>query len=163
MEPTKTQQNAGGPDLSQYPNIDNGLEGIVAFSSHKSFIDGAKGELIYAGYNIEVLAEKATFEEVCFLLWHERLPKSDELKELNNLLTSQREVPNTVYSYLKGTSVKAEPMSVLRTATSMLADTDVDALDNSPEANLRKSIRLTAKMPTIIAAYDRIRNGLDPV
>lgn len=163
MEPTKTQQNAGGPDLSQYPNIDNGLEGIVAFSSHKSFIDGAKGELIYAGYNIEVLAENATFEEVCFLLWHERLPKSDELKELNNLLTSQREVPDTVYSYLKGTSVKAEPMSVLRTATSMLADTDVDALDNSPEANLRKSIRLTAKMPTIIAAYDRIRNGLDPV
>jgi citrate synthase len=163
MEPTKTQQNAGGPDLSQYPNIDNGLEGIVAFSSRKSFIDGAKGELIYAGYNIEVLAENATFEEVCFLLWHERLPKSDELKELNNLLTSQREVPDTVYSYLKGTSVKAEPMSVLRTATSMLADTDVDALDNSPEANLRKSIRLTAKMPTIIAAYDRIRNGLDPV
>ena len=163
MEPTKTQQNSGGPDLSQYPHIDNGLEGIVAFSSRKSFIDGAKGELIYAGYNIEVLAENATFEEVCFLLWHERLPKSNELKELNELLTSQREVPDTVYTYLRGTSAKAEPMSVLRTATSMLADTDVDALDNSPDANLRKSIRLTAKMPTIIAAYDRIRNGLEPV
>src|SRR5690606_30557919 len=125
--------------------------------------DGAKGELIYAGYNIEVLAENAIFEEVCFLLWYERLPNSDELKELNALLTSQREVPDTIYTYLKGTSTKAEPMSVLRTATSMLADTDVDAMDNSPESNLRKAIRLTAKMPTIIAAYDRIRNGKDPI
>lgn len=158
-----TQQNTTGPDLSQYPYIDKGLEGIVAFSSRKSFIDGAKGELIYAGYNIEVLAENATFEEVCFLLWHERLPNASELNELQNQLTSQREIPDAVYQYLKNTSTKAEPMSVLRTATSMLADTDVDAMDNSQEANLRKAIRLTAKMPTIIAAYDRIRNGNEPV
>lgn len=163
MEPTMTQQNTAGPDLSQYPYIDKGLEGIVAFSSRKSFIDGAKGELIYAGYNIEVLAENATFEEVCYLLWHERLPNKAELDELQAQLSSQREVPATVYDYLKNTAKDAEPMSVLRTATSMLADTDVDALDNSDEANLRKSIRLTAKMPTIIAAYDRIRNGKDPV
>lgn len=163
MEPTMTQQNTAGPDLSQYPYIDKGLEGIVAFSSRKSFIDGAKGELIYAGYNIEVLAENATFEEVCYLLWHERLPNKSELDELQSQLCSQREVPESVYIYLKNTSKDAEPMSVLRTATSMLADTDVDALDNSAEANLRKSIRLTAKMPTIIAAYDRIRNGNDPV
>ncbi len=163
MEPTMTQQNTTGPDLGQYPYIDKGLEGIVAFSSRKSFIDGAKGELIYAGYNIEVLAENATFEEVCYLLWHERLPNASELAELQHQLTSQRELPEAVYQYLKNTSTKAEPMSVLRTATSMLADTDVDALDNSQEANLRKSIRLTAKMPTIIAAYDRIRNGKEPV
>lgn len=158
-----TQQNTPGPDLSQYPYIDKGLEGIVAFSSRKSFIDGAKGELIYAGYNIEVLAENATFEEVCYLLWHERLPNAAESKELSDQLTSQRELPDAVYQYLRNTSKSAEPMSVLRTATSMLADTDVDALDNSQEANLRKAIRLTAKMPTIIAAYDRIRNGNEPV
>lgn len=158
-----TQQNTPGPDLSQYPYIDKGLEGIVAFSSRKSFIDGAKGELIYAGYNIEVLAEKATFEEVCYLLWHERLPNATELEELNDQLTSQRELPEAVYQYLRNTSTSAEPMAVLRTATSMLVDTDVDALDNSQEANLRKAIRLTAKMPTIIAAYDRIRNGHEPV
>lgn len=163
MEPTMTQQNTTGPDLSQYPYLDKGLEGIVAFSSRKSFIDGAKGELIYAGYNIEVLAENATFEEVCFLLWHERLPNAAELNELQSQLASQREIPDAVYQYLRNTSTKAEPMSVLRTATSMLADTDVDALDNSQEANLRKAIRLTAKMPTIIAAYDRIRNGNEPV
>lgn len=159
MEPTMTQNNNVEPDLSQYPYIDKGLEGIVAFSSRKSFIDGAKGELIYAGYNIDVLAENATLEEVCYLLWFERLPNQAELDDLHKKLISERDLPETVYTYLKGTSHQAEPMSVLRTATSMLADTDPDALDNSPEANMRKAIRLTAKMPAIIAAFDRVRNG----
>lgn len=154
-----TQNNNVEPDLSQYPYIDKGLEGIVAFSSRKSFIDGAKGELIYAGYNIDVLAENATLEEVCYLLWFERLPNQAELDDLHKKLISERDLPETVYTYLKGTSHQAEPMSVLRTATSMLADTDPDALDNSPEANMRKAIRLTAKMPAIIAAFDRVRNG----
>lgn len=158
-----TQQNTVGPDLNQYPYLDKGLEGIVAFSSRKSFIDGTKGELIYAGYNIEVLAENATFEEVCFLLWHERLPNKTELDDLHNKLRAERDIPETVYNYIRNTSKKAEPMAVLRTATSMLADTDEDAMDNSEEANLRKAIRLTAKMPTIIAAYDRVRNDKDPV
>lgn len=159
MEPTMTQNNNVEPDLSQYPYIDKGLEGIVAFSSRKSFIDGAKGELIYAGYNIDALAENATFEEVCYLLWFERLPNQAELDDLHKKLIAERDLPDTVYTYLRGTSDKAEPMSVLRTATSMLADTDPDALDNSPEANMRKAIRLTAKMPGIIAAFDRVRNG----
>jgi citrate synthase len=159
MEPTMTQNNNVEPDLSQYPYIDKGLEGIVAFSSRKSFIDGAKGELIYAGYNIDVLAENATFEEVCYLLWFERLPNQAELDDLHKKLIAERDLPETVYTYLKGTSHQAEPMSVLRTATSMLADTDPDALDNSPEANMRKAIRLTAKMPAIIAAFDRVRNS----
>jgi citrate synthase len=159
MEPTMTQNNNVEPDLSQYPYIDKGLEGIVAFSSRKSFIDGAKGELIYAGYNIDALAENATFEEVCYLLWFERLPNQSELDDLHQKLIAERDLPDTVYTYLRGTSHQAEPMSVLRTATSMLADTDPDALDNSPEANMRKAIRLTAKMPGIIAAFERVRNG----
>ncbi|MCH8495295.1 MAG: citrate synthase [Balneolales bacterium] len=146
-------------DLSQYPYLDKGLEGIVAFSSRKSFIDGAKGELIYAGYNIEVLAENATFEEVCFLLWNERLPNKAELDDLQAKMTAERDIPETVYAYINSTDKKAEPMSVLRTATSMLADSDPDATENSAEANLRKAIRLTAKMPTIIAAFDRVRKG----
>lgn len=163
MEPSVTQKNQVEHDLSQYPYIDKGLEGIVAFSSRKSFIDGAKGELIYAGYNIDVLAENATFEEVCFLLWHDRLPNQAELDDLNQQLVDNRDLPETVYNYLRTTSPKAEPMSVLRTATSMLADTDPDAEDNSPEANMRKAIRLTAKMPGIIAAFDRVRKGQEIV
>lgn len=158
-----TQQNNVEPDLSQYPYIDKGLEGIVAFSSRKSFIDGAKGELIYAGYNIDALAENATFEEVCYLLWFEKLPTKSDLDDLHSKLIAERDLPETVYTYLKSTSPQAEPMSVLRTATSMLADTDPDAHDNSPEANMRKAIRLTAKMPAIIAAFDRSRNGKEIV
>lgn len=163
MEPTVTKNNQTEPDLSQYPYIDKGLEGIVAFSSSKSFIDGAKGELIYAGYNIDVLAKEATFEEVCYLLWHERLPNTAELDELNNQLIAERDIPQVVYNYLETTDKTAEPMSVLRTATSMLADSDAEATDLSTEANLRKAIRLTAKIPAIIAAFERVRNGKDIV
>lgn len=163
MEPTVTKNNQTEPDLSQYPYIDKGLEGIVAFSSSKSFIDGAKGELIYAGYNIDVLAKEATFEEVCYLLWHERLPNTAELDELNYQLIAERDIPQVVYNYLETTDKTAEPMSVLRTATSMLADSDAEATDLSTEANLRKAIRLTAKMPAIIAAFERVRNGKDIV
>ncbi len=146
-------------DTDQYPHINKGLEGIVAFSSNKSFIDGQQGELIYAGYNIETLAENANFEEVCFLLWNNRLPNQEELDELNSNLQNERELPEPVLNYLKNTSKSAEPMSVLRTAVSMLADFhEVDA-DNSEEYRINKAISITAKMPSIIAAYDRSRNG----
>jgi citrate synthase len=146
-------------DLSQYPHLDKGLEGIVAFSSKKSFIDGAKGELVYAGYDINELAPKATFEEVCFLLWHERLPSKTELDELNQQLQAERELPQATIDYIRSTSNDASPMSVLRTAVSMLADFDTEAEDYSDEASLRKSIRMTAKIPTIIAAFSRKRQG----
>jgi citrate synthase len=158
-----TNTNQTEQDFSQYPYLDKGLEGIVAFSSRKSFIDGAKGELIYAGYNIDELSKYATFEETCFLLWHERLPKKSELDELSVQLIAEREIPEAVYIFLNSTSKKAEPMSVLRSATSMLADFDDEVMDNSSEASLRKAIRMTAKMPTIIAAFDRIRNGKEAV
>ncbi len=146
-------------DTDKYPYINRGLEGIVAFSSTKSAIDGEKGELIYAGYNIDVLAQKATFEEVAFLLWNDRLPTAAELDDLKEKLIAERELPEPVIDYLKSTSKDAEPMSVLRTATSMLADFDEEAPDDDPDANMRKSIRMTAKMPTIIAGYQRVRDG----
>lgn len=161
MEPTKTPAAEAVPS-DPHPYLDKGLEGIVAFSSRKSFIDGAKGELIYAGYSIETLAEHATFEEVCYLLWHERLPNKAELDELHSQLQAERAVPGYLLAYLNSTNPKSEPMHVLRTAVSMLADDDDEAEDMTPEANLRKSIRLTAKIPTIIAAFDRIRKG-EPV
>src|SRR6056297_2763009 len=91
-------------DLSEYPHINKGLEGIVAFSTNKSFIDGQKGELIYAGYDIDTLAEKASFEEVCFLLWNDRLPNASELNELNTKLQNSRSLPEPVLTYLKSTS-----------------------------------------------------------
>lgn len=146
-------------NTDEYPYINKGLEGIIAFSTHKSFIDGQKGELIYSGYNIDDLAQNATFEEVCFLLWNERLPTREELENLNRNLAGQREVAQPVLNYITSVPVDAEPMAVLRTAVSMLANFDGNAEDNSPEANQRKAISITAKMPVIIAAFDRYRRG----
>lgn len=150
-------------DLSQYPYINKGLEGIVAFSTNKSLVDGQAGELIYGGYNINTLAEKSTFEEVCFLLWEDRLPTQAELDELTAALQANRELPVQVINYIKSTNPKAEPMSVLRTAVSMLADFDENLDFKNHEENYRRSIELTAKIPTIIAAFDRVRNGKDIV
>ncbi|HEX6981424.1 MAG TPA: citrate/2-methylcitrate synthase [Balneolaceae bacterium] len=146
-------------DLSQYPHINKGLEGIVAFTTTKSFIDGQKGELIYAGYNIDTLAENATFEEVCFLLWHNRLPNQSELDGLNKQLQSERALPEPVLNYIKTTSKSAKPMSVLRTAVSMLSDFHEVKADDSKEFRINKAISIAAKIPTIIAAFDRSRNG----
>lgn len=146
-------------DLSEYPHINKGLEGIVAFTTTKSFIDGQKGELVYAGYDIDTLAENATFEEVCFLLWNNRLPNQEELDELNQKLQNNRELPEPVLNYITNTSKKAEPMSVLRTAVSMLSDFHEVEAENNKEFHINKAINITAKFPTIIAAFDRSRNG----
>lgn len=150
-------------DLSQYPHINKGLAGIVAFSSTKSFIDGEKGELIYAGYDIDTLAENATFEEVCFLLWNDRLPNQEELDELNTKLQNNRELPEPVLNYITNTSKSAEPMAVLRTAVSMLADFHEMEANSSKEFHINKAINIAAKFPTVIAAFARSRDGDDIV
>lgn len=152
-----------GFDENQYPHINKGLDGIVAFSTTKSFIDGAVGELIYSGYNIDTLAENATFEEVCFLLWNDRLPNTDELEELENALIKEREIPSVVLDYLSNTNKEAEPMAVLQSAVSMLADFDPTKGKFDSELFMNQAIALTAKIPTIIAAYDRIRHGKEVV
>ena len=146
-------------DLSQYPHINKGLAGIVAFSSTKSFIDGEKGELIYAGYDIDTLAENASFEEVCFLLWNDRLPNQEELDALNTKLQNDRELPEPVLNYIESTSKNAEPMAVLRTAVSMLGDFHEVQTDDVDEFRINQAISITAKIPTIIAAFDRSRNN----
>jgi citrate synthase len=152
-----------GFDENQYPHINKGLDGIVAFSTTKSFIDGAVGELIYSGYNIDTLAENATFEEVCFLLWNDRLPNTDELNQLESALIKEREIPAVVLDYLSNTDKKAEPMAVLQSAVSMLADFDPTKGKFDSDLFMDQAIALTAKIPTIIAAYDRIRHGKEVV
>lgn len=151
------EQNLENIDLEQYPHINKGLAGIVAFSTTKSFIDGQSGDLIYAGYHIDTLAENATFEEVCFLLWNDRLPNQDELDELHKKLRSERDLPQPVLNYIKNTSKDAEPMAVLRTSVSMLADFQDESSDED------HAIAVTAQIPTIIAAFDRARNGKEIV
>lgn len=148
------EQNLQNLNLDEYPHINKGLDGIVAFSTTKSFIDGKSGDLIYSGYHIDTLAENATFEEVCFLLWKDRLPNQSELDELHEKLRSERELPEPVLNYIQSTNKSAEPMAVLRTAVSMLADFQDESSDPMDDA-----ISVTAQIPTIIAAFDRARSG----
>ncbi|HLR89328.1 MAG TPA: citrate/2-methylcitrate synthase [Balneolaceae bacterium] len=150
--------NLNNIDLSEYPHINRGLDGIVAFSTNKSFIDGQSGDLIYAGYHIDTLAEHATFEEVCFLLWNDRLPNETELNELKSELIKNRKLSKPVLEYIKNTNKDAEPMAVLRSAVSMLAD-----FEEGSRKERKDAISLTAKMPVIIAAFDRARKGLEIV
>ena len=149
-----------GFDETIYPYINKGLDGVVAFSTTKSFIDGQAGELIYEGYNIDVLAENSSFEEVCFLLWNDRLPNQEELDDLTHKLQKRRGLPQVVIDYLHTVDQESNPMSVLRTATSMLSQTDIHLPDDS---YYEKAINITAKLPTIVAAFSRIRSGQEMV
>jgi citrate synthase len=136
-----------------------GLEGIIAAESRICYIDGEAGILSYQGYDIRKLGEKATFEEVIFLLWNGRLPKQAELDELKAGLVAHRKLPEAVEAFLKSVPKGAIPMSVLRTAVSMLALHDPLAQDMTPEANQTKALKLMAQTATIVSSFDRLRNG----
>src|SRR5579862_3800340 len=140
------------------PVTQAGLEGIVAAESDICFIDGDEGLLSYQGFNIHVLAEKATFEEVIYLLWHGSLPKQSELDALKKDLVRYRPIPKEVTEFL-GKVPKAPPMDVLRTAVSMLSLYDPLERDNSIEANVEKAKKLMAQTSTIVTTFDRLRNG----
>lgn len=140
-----------------------GLEGVVVAESKTSLVNGQEGKLVYQGYSIETLAENALFEEVAFLLWNERLPNRAELENLRATIAAEAALPDLIISHLKSYPRQADPMAVLRTAVSALALTDPDSEDNSMEANRRKAVRLTGQITTICAAWNRIRQGLEPV
>jgi citrate synthase len=140
-----------------------GLEGVVATSSKICFIDGGQGILSYFGYNIHTLADHATFEEVIYLLWNGRLPNKQELAQLKSALVAERELPNEVTAFLKTAPKSGAPMDVLRTAVSMLGLYDPLAADNSEEANVKKAVKLMARVATIVTTYDRLRNGKEMV
>jgi citrate synthase len=140
-----------------------GLRGVVVGSSTVSDVVGDKGELIYQGYNIHDLAKFSTFEEVAFLLWQKRLPRRAELDELRRAIGGAYAVPKPIIDLLRHTPREADPIDVLRTAVSALEFYDPSARDISREASLKTAIKLTAQFPTLVAAADRIRRGLDPV
>ena len=139
-----------------------GLEGVAAAESKICCIDGDEGLLAYRGYNIHILAEYATFEEVVFLLWHGRLPKQAELEELKATLAAARTIPKPVEDFL-ATVLHAAPMDVLRTAVSMLGLYDPEAHDHSEAVNLRKAARLVSQAATIVTTFARLRIGRPPV
>jgi len=139
-----------------------GLEGVVATtSSVSSIIDDT---LTYVGYNIDDLAENATFEEVVYLLWHRKLPNEQELAKFKEIVSEYYKVPGEILTYLKQVDLKiAHPMSVLRTAISMLSLYDESAEIMDENSNYLKAVKLQAQVGTLVAAYARIRKGLDVV
>ncbi len=136
-----------------------GLEGVVAAQTKLSDIDGQKGVLIYCGYDIGELAENASFEEVIYLLLHQRLPNRRELAILRQTLEENAEVPHEIMETLKKLAPRLSAMGMLRTFVSMHAHFDPEAGDRSMSANENKALRIVAKIPTLIAAFDRFRKG----
>ena len=139
-----------------------GLEGVVATSSAICYLDGARGVLAYAGHDIHELAEHATFEEVCYLLWHRRLPTRAELGELQTQLVSARGLPDGIVRLIKSLP-PGDAMDGLRTLTSALSHYDPEAGETSSEARYRQAVRLTAQMASVVAAYGRVAAGQQPV
>ena len=136
-----------------------GLEGIVATTSAICWIDGDAGVLSYRGIDIHELASKSTFEETTYLLWFGKLPTADELKSFSDQLAAARELDPKIIDLLRSVPTSATPMEVLRTAVSLLSIYDADEKDSSHDSNVRKSFRLTAQIPMIVALFDRIRKG----
>ena len=143
--------------------MSKGLEGVVAAETTLSQVFGEEGRLVYRGYEIEDLAANATFEEVCWLLWNDDLPTKAELDSLSGELKAAAALDGKIVDVIRQAPRSAHPMATLRTAASALTMVDPDAEDMSEPANRRKAVRITAQLPTITAAIDRIRKGLDPV
>jgi citrate synthase len=137
-----------------------GLRNVYLDDTEASFIDGEQGILLYRGYSIHDLAANCSFEEVSYLMLYGMLPNREELTAFDRRLRSQRALPEPVLETIR-ILAKSHPMDVLRTATSALSPFDPDVAEETPDAVLRKSERLTAQVPTIVCAHHRIRNGLE--
>ncbi len=139
-----------------------GLEDVVATSSDICFIDGDRGVLSYCGYDIHDLAPSVSFEEVCYLLWHRRLPNRAELGDLQSQLAAARPVGEPMLRLMKSLPA-VDGMDALRTLTSALAHYDAEAADTAPAAQYRKAVRLTAQLASLVATWGRLQAGGGPI
>ncbi|HCV00996.1 MAG: citrate synthase [Dehalococcoidia bacterium] len=143
--------------------IQRGLEGVNVADTKLCTIDGQKGQLIYAGYDIYDLAEHASFEEVAFLLWNLRLPTLEELSNLQALLINERPLSDLNRSLITDLAGTAKPMRALEICIAALGALDPKSNDFSAEQLKWTAARLTARMPTVVAAFHRQRLGLDVI
>jgi citrate synthase len=139
-----------------------GLEDVVAASSAICYLDGERGVLAYYGYDIHDLARGASFEEVCYLLWHGRLPSRYELGDLQSQLAAARPLSEHILRLMRQLP-SSDGMDALRTLTSMLGHYDPEAGDNSLQANFRKAVRLTGQLASLVATYGRLQAGGGPI
>jgi citrate synthase len=141
------------------------LEDVVAGDSAICYLDGARGVLAYHGYDIHDLADAekgATFEEVCYLLWHGRLPTRAELGDVRTALAAARALPEPILRAMRSLP-QVDGMDALRTLSSMLGHWDPDAADRSPQAAYRKAVRLTGQLGSIVATWGRLNAGGGPI
>ncbi|MDA0243267.1 MAG: hypothetical protein OT477_07610 [Chloroflexi bacterium] len=143
--------------------MSKGLEGIVVADTSRSSVDGVNGVLIYHGYDILDLGENCSFEEVAYLLWYSKIPNGEELAAFHAELASQRELSAEMLAVMKGLPKGGHPVAVLRTIVSALSLEDADAENITIPEVQKKAIHLTAVIPTIIAAWQNIRNGREPI
>ncbi len=139
-----------------------GLEDVVAASSAICYLDGDRGVLAYYGCDIHDLARAVSFEEVCFLLWHGRLPNRGELGDLQSQLSAARPLPEPILRLMKQLPA-SDGMDMLRTLTSALGQYDPETGDHSQAANDRKAVRLTAQLGSLVATYGRMQAGGGPL
>jgi citrate synthase len=139
-----------------------GLRGVTVADTKVSFIDGEKGVLIYRGYRIEELAEKSSFMEVSHLLLQGALPTTAELASFESQVRESRDIPEFIYESLATWPKDANPMDILQASVPLLATADPDLLLETREANVNKAIRLIARLPVIVAAWHRVRQGHKP-
>jgi len=145
-------------------NVKNtGLRGVTVADTKISHVDGANGILIYRGYRIEDLARNSTFEETAYLLLHDTLPNEEQLKDFRRKLVEAGELPSFVFDSLRKLPKTSQPMDVLQASIPILAAADPDLQSETREANISQAIRLIARIPMIVAGWDRLRRGHEPV
>ncbi len=150
-------------DEKGQPKIDKGAENLCMDESEICFIDGFHSKLYYRGYSIEDLANHSNYEETTYLLWYGKLPTKSELDAFSNDLRNNRDIPQGAYDLIKSIPRDTHPMEALRTVVSYLGNVDPEkgklGLDSMPA----KAVRLTAKLPTVVAALARARDGKEPI
>src|SRR6266480_3829958 len=140
------------------PEYSPGLAGIIAGETAICWVDPNAG-LMYRGYDIHEMAQKASFEEVAYLLLNGELPNGKQLVEFTQQIAAQRALPGPVTEMLRLLPSKTHPMDMLRTGVSMLSAFDKDLSDNALDANIRKSIRLIARVSTFVSDVVRISHN----
>jgi citrate synthase len=157
----KSPREAKTAEVSNTKNI--GLRGVTVADTRISDVDGTNGILIYRGYRIEDLAVNSTFEETAYLLLHDALPTAEQLENFSRGLMEARRLPGFVVDMLKQMPAQAHPMDVLQASIPLLAMADPLLPVETREANLSKAIRLIARVAAVVAAWQRIRQGLQPL
>jgi citrate synthase len=140
-----------------------GLEGLVVAQTQLSSVNGTEGILTYRGYNIHDLAESTRFEEIIHLLWYETLPNRSQLDQLNTHLARHRKLSEAVMNTIRALPRTGQPIDSLKAGVTAMGMEDPDQDSWDQDALREKATRLAAAMPTMLAAYQRLRTGTEPV